>query len=61
MQGKYKVYVRNMEEPLAQVVRKGQSALILGPRQTGKTFLVKACLSGAKNLMEYPSSRPRSR
>jgi len=47
-----------MEQPLAQVVRKGQSALILGPRQTGKTFLVKACLSGAKNLMEYPLQHP---
>ena len=58
MQGKYKTYVRNMEEPLAQVVRKGQSALILGPRQTGKTTLVKACLSGTKNLMEYPLQNP---
>jgi len=58
MQGKYKTYMRNMEEPLAQVVRKGHSALILGPRQTGKTTLVKACLSGTKNLMEYPLQNP---
>jgi hypothetical protein len=27
MQGKYKVYIRNMEQPLAQVIRKGLSAL----------------------------------
>jgi predicted AAA+ superfamily ATPase len=58
MQGKYNVYIRNMEQPLAQVIRKGQSALILGPRQTGKTFLVKTSLSGAKNLMEYPLQDP---
>jgi predicted AAA+ superfamily ATPase len=58
MQGKYKGYIRNLEKPLAEIVRKGQSALILGPRQTGKTTLVKTCLSGAKNLMEYPLQKP---
>lgn len=58
MQGKFKDYVRNIEQPLAQVVKKGQSALILGPRQTGKTTLVKACLSSAMNLMEYPLQNP---
>jgi len=50
-----------MEQPLAQVIRKGQSALILGPRQTGKTTLVKACLSDAKSLMEYPLQNPEIR
>jgi predicted AAA+ superfamily ATPase len=61
MQGKYKVYIRNLEEPIRQVIRKGQSALILGPRQTGKTTLVKKCLSGLKNLMEYPLQNPEIR
>ncbi|MBM4145481.1 MAG: ATP-binding protein [Nitrospira sp.] len=61
MQGKYKAYIRNMEKPILQVVSKGQSALILGPRQTGKTTLVKKCLSGLKNLMEYPLQNPEIR
>jgi len=61
MQGKNKVYIRNLEEPIRQVIRKGQSALILGPRQTGKTTLVKKCLTGLKNLMEYPLQNPEIR
>jgi uncharacterized protein len=58
MQGRYKVYIRNIEKQLQQVIRKKHSALILGPRQTGKTTLVKKCLSGMKNLIEYPLQKP---
>jgi len=58
MQGIFKPYIRNLGEPVRQVIKKGQSALILGPRQTGKTFLVKTCLSGVGNLMEYPLQNP---
>lgn len=58
MQGIFKPYIRNLEEPVRQVIKKGQSALMLGPRQTGKTFLVKTCLSGVGNLMEYPMQNP---
>ncbi|MDH4164234.1 MAG: ATP-binding protein [Nitrospirota bacterium] len=47
-----------MEHVLGQILRKGQSALILGPRQTGKTFLAKACLTEVKKLMEYPLQDP---
>lgn len=61
MQGKYNVYIRNLEEPIRQVIRKGKSALILGPRQTGKTTLVKKCLSSLKNIMEYPLQNPEIR
>lgn len=58
MQGIYKVYIRNIEKQLQQLIRKNHSALILGPRQTGKTTLVKKCLSGMKNLIEYPLQKP---
>ena len=61
MQGGFKVYIRNMERPILQVLKKGQSALILGPRQTGKTTMVKKCLSGIKNIMEYPLQNPEIR
>jgi len=61
MQGKNEVYIRNLEQPIQQVIGKGQSALLLGPRQTGKTTLVKKCLSGMKNLMEYPLQNPAIR
>jgi len=40
MQGRYKAYQRNLGSSLESLIRKGQSALILGPRQTGKTTLV---------------------
>jgi predicted AAA+ superfamily ATPase len=61
MQGKSKVYIRNLEQPIRRVIGKGQSALFLGPRQTGKTTLVKKCLFGMKNLMEYPLQNPAIR
>ena len=61
MQGKSKGYIRNLEQPIRRVIEKGQSALFLGPRQTGKTTLVKKCLSGMKNLMEYPLQNPAIR
>ncbi len=61
MQGKNKVYIRNLEQPIQRVIGKGQSALFLGPRQTGKTTLVKKCLFRVKNLMEYPLQNPAIR
>jgi len=50
-----------MDQSIQQVVRKGQSCLILGPRQTGKTTLVKKCMADVKNLMEYPLQIPEIR
>jgi predicted AAA+ superfamily ATPase len=46
MQGKNKVYIRNIQNDLANAVKKRQSVLILGPRQVGKTTLVSSLLSG---------------
>jgi len=41
MQGKNKVLFRNLDKSLLSLIDKGQSALIFGPRQVGKTTLVK--------------------
>ncbi len=61
MQGKYKVYVRNVDQSIQEIVRKGQSCLILGPRQTGKTTLVRKCLADVRYRMEYPLQIPEIR
>jgi predicted AAA+ superfamily ATPase len=45
MQGINKVYIRNLEEALRRAIAKKQSVIIFGPRQTGKTTLVKSCPS----------------
>lgn len=58
MQGEYKVYLRNLGKKLKQIIEKGQSALIFGPRQTGKTTLVNECLSDVTDLMSYPLQNP---
>ncbi len=44
MQGKFKEYIRNLELQIQQIISKEQSAIILGPRQTGKTTTVKKCV-----------------
>ncbi|MBI4690282.1 MAG: ATP-binding protein [Nitrospirae bacterium] len=46
---------------IKRLIAKRQSALILGPRQTGKTTLIKKCLSGMKNIMDYPLQNPAIR
>lgn len=62
MQGKNKVlFNRYLRGPLAQVVRQKRSCLLLGPRQTGKTTLVKGILAGVKPLLEYPLQNPATR
>lgn len=62
MQSKYKVYIRrNLESNLDKLLKNNQSALIFGPRQTGKTTLVKKCLSSKKNVVEYPLQNPKIR
>ncbi len=61
MQGKYKVYLRNLEPQLKQLIGKQQSALIFGPRQTGKTTLVKKVLSDYPDVMNYPLQIPAIR
>jgi len=61
MQGKYKVYLRNLEQQLKQLLSKQQSALIFGPRQTGKTTLVKKVLADYPDVINYPLQIPEIR
>jgi uncharacterized protein len=61
MQGRYKAYQRNLGNSLESLISKGQSALILGPRQTGKTTLVKAVLPTNRNVILYSLQDPQIR
>ncbi|MFV1977486.1 MAG: ATP-binding protein [Candidatus Scalindua sp.] len=61
MSGKYKVYLRNLDNQLSQLIKKHQSALILGPRQTGKTTLVKKCFHLQPNVTDLPLQNPEIR
>ncbi len=62
MQGKNKVlFNRYLHHSLTQALRQKRSCLVLGPRQTGKTTLVKEILAGAKTLVEYPLQNPATR
>lgn len=61
MQGKNKVYIRNLHKQVLKTITRGQSALILGPRQAGKTTLVKNCLAGKPDVLEYPLQNPEIR
>lgn len=63
MPGKTKQLLRIIEKRLKQDILSGRSALLLGPRQTGKTTLVRKILGGFENVTEYylqdPSVRQR--
>lgn len=61
MQGKNKPLFRYLEKPLRQLIADKYSCLILGPRQVGKTTLVKECLKTVQNLVEYPLQNPSLR
>lgn len=61
MQGEYKPLLRAAAIPLRKRLDKGQSVLLLGPRQTGKTTLVEACITGASPLLSFPLQDPRVR
>ncbi len=61
MQGKTKVYFRNLEKQINNLIMKRQSALIFGARQTGKTTLVKKCLSKKSNVIDFPLQNPEIR
>ncbi|MBI2267312.1 MAG: ATP-binding protein [Armatimonadetes bacterium] len=58
MQGKYELYFRNLEAEIGRLIEKGQSAIILGARQTGKTTLIKKRLTGLLDVLEYPLQNP---
>jgi len=61
MQGKNKPLLRYLNTPIADLIKKKYSCLILGPRQVGKSTLVNECLKGVKNtaiyLLQDPSLR----
>ncbi|MFA5143475.1 MAG: ATP-binding protein [Candidatus Omnitrophota bacterium] len=61
MQGKNKPLFRYLNSALSALIKKKQSCLILGPRQTGKTTLVNECLKGAANVSSYPLQDPSLR
>src|SRR3989339_1690490 len=61
MQGKNKHLHRYLEADISQLIKDSYSALILGPRQTGKTTLVKEVLKGHKNTVEYALQNPKLR
>jgi len=55
------VYIRTLEEQIASLIAKDQSALIFGPRQVGKTTLIKKCLEKVDDLVEYLLQNPETR
>ncbi|MSU74952.1 MAG: ATP-binding protein [Candidatus Magasanikbacteria bacterium] len=62
MQGKNKpLFSRLLETTLTRALRQQQSCLILGPRQSGKTTLVKKALAGRASVLEYPLQNPAVR
>jgi len=61
MQGKIKPYLRNLRSDLSALIKKKQSVLILGPRQTGKTTLVKEVLSSEPKALIYQLQDPQVR
>lgn len=61
MSGINKVYLRNLDNQLKLIIKKHQSALILGPRQTGKTTLVKKCFHLKPNVTDLPLQNPEIR
>ena len=61
MQGKNKVLIRNLEADIDRLVKEEQSALVFGPRQVGKTTLIKKSLHNIKNVQEYPLQNPEIR
>ncbi len=61
MQGKNKPLFRYLEKEIKKTLSHKRSCLILGPRQVGKTTLVKTIISKFKNVMEYPLQNPSVR
>lgn len=61
MQGKNKPLLRYLDKQLSVLVRKGYSALVFGPRQVGKTTLVKQILVNTLIKREYPLQNPSVR
>ena len=58
MQGKNKQLLRYLEKEIKKTFKNKRSCLILGPRQVGKTTLIKTALLKFKKIMEYPLQNP---
>lgn len=54
-------FKRLLTTPLAEDLRNGRSTLLLGPRQTGKSTLIKEVLSAFPGALEYPLQLPSVR
>ena len=54
MQGKTKPLLRYLSSAISALLDGKYSGLILGPRQVGKTTLVKELLKNINNVVEYP-------
>ncbi len=61
MQGKKKVLFRNLQNHINSLISKKQSALIFGPRQVGKTTLVKNSLKSIPNVVDCLFQNPETR
>lgn len=61
MQGKNKQLLRYLETEIKKTISNKRSCLILGPRQVGKTTLVKLSLLKFKKVLEYPLQNPTIR
>lgn len=61
MPGKKKVLIRALEPLLRRLIREGQSALLFGPRQVGKTTLINNLLANKPTHLEYLLQNPATR
>ncbi|MCG3204574.1 MAG: hypothetical protein KCHDKBKB_01289 [Elusimicrobia bacterium] len=61
MQGQSKQYARNLLVSLQNILKKKQPTLILGPRQVGKTTLVRECLAGHPGSLTLQLQNPETR
>ncbi|MCP4264588.1 MAG: ATP-binding protein [Candidatus Brocadiaceae bacterium] len=52
------MYLRNLDSQLKLLIKKNQSAFILGPRQTGKITLAKKCFRLKSNVTDLPLQNP---
>ena len=55
------MYIRALEKEIGRLIENEQSALVFGPRQVGKTTLIKKCLSKLDHYTEYLLQNPEIR
>lgn len=57
----FKPYIRRLQDVVIKEVSNGNSLVIFGPRQVGKTWLVDSCLKNNENLLSLPFQIPSVR